>query len=173
MITRYAFVGILLAIATLTTFAGKLESSGPDPDAMLKSLYKAHEGHKGPFFDRKNQQLAEQYFTKKLAALIVKDAVKSEGEVGAYDFDPLYGSQDPEVKSFKVGEVHWGGTQKGADNPGDDGVSFVTVTYKEDGKRREMRFAFEQQPDKTWRISEIYYPDGTSLLRILRGAYPD
>lgn len=173
MIIRYAVVSTLLVTATLTTFAGKPESNGPDPDALLKSLYKTHEAHKGPFFDRKNHQLAEQYFTKELAALIVKDAVKSDGEVGAYDFDPLYGSQDPQLKTFKIGEVQWGGIQKGADKSGNEGAALVTVTYKEDGKRREIRFAFEQQPDKNWRISEIHYPDGTSLLQILHTAYPD
>jgi hypothetical protein len=46
------------------------------------------------------------------------------------------------------------------------------VTFKSEGKHRELRFGFEQQDDKTWRISEIHYPDGTSLLQILRDAYP-
>ena len=38
---RQAFVGILLALATLTALAGKPESKGPDPDAILRQLYKA------------------------------------------------------------------------------------------------------------------------------------
>jgi hypothetical protein len=98
--------------------------------------------------------------------------LKSDGEVGAYEFDPMYGSQDPQVKNFKTGAVQWGGIKKRDDDEGDDGFALVAVTFKDGGKNREMRFGFELQPDKTWRISEIHYPDGNSLLQILREAYP-
>jgi hypothetical protein len=172
MIIRQAFVGILLALATLTALAGKPESKGPDPDAILRELYKVHDAQKGPFFDRKNRNLAERYFTKELAALIVKDAAKSDDDVGAIDFDPLYDSQDPQVKNFKIGAVQWGGTGKHPGEPGNDAVAHVIVTFKDNGDARELRFAFKQQPDKTWRISDIHYPENTSLLKILRAAYP-
>ena len=169
---RHVFVVLVVLAAASTTFAGKPESSGPDPDMILKNLYRAHDAKKGPFFDRKNRQLAEQYFTKELAAQIVKDATAADGEVGAYDFDPLYASQDPQKKNFKIGQVEWGGLQKRAGDPSTQGSALVRVTFKDGGKQRELRFGFEQQPDKTWRISEIHYPDGTSLLKILRVAYP-
>ena len=74
---RQAFVGILLAFATLTAFAGKPESKGTDPDAILRQLYKLHDAHKGPFFDGRNRSLAERFFTKELAALMVKDACQA------------------------------------------------------------------------------------------------
>lgn len=169
---RHAFVGILLAITTLTVLAGKPESKGPDPDAIVRELYKAQDAHKGPFFDSKNRNLAERYFTKELAALIVKDAAKSDDEIGSIDFDPLYDSQDPEVTNFKIGGVQWGGTGKHGDDPGDDALAHVGVTFKDNGDARELRFDFKQLHDKTWRISDIHYPDNTSLLRILRAAYP-
>jgi hypothetical protein len=91
---------------------------------------------------------------------------------GAYEFDPLFASQDLQVKNFKIAEVQWGGTRKDTDGPSRDGVARVAVTFKDNGEARELRFEFEQRPDKTWRISEIHYPDGTSLLQILRKAYP-
>ena len=172
MIIRHALVGILLALATLTALAGKPESKGPAPDAILRELYQAHDAQKGPFFDRKNRNLAEKYFTTELAALIVKDAAKSDDEIGAIDFDPLYDSQDPQVKNFKIGAVQWGGTRKRAGDPGDNASAHVIVTFKSNGEARELRFVFKQQPDKTWRISDIRYPDNTSLLHILRAAYP-
>jgi hypothetical protein len=171
MIIRQAFVGILLALSTLTTLAGKSETKGPDPDAILRELYKAQDAGKGPFFDHKNHNLAEKYFTKELAALIVKDAAKSDDELGAIDFDPLYDSQDPQVKNFKIGAVQWGDIRKGAEHPGDDASALVFVTFKDNGEAHELRFTFKQQPDKTWRILDIHYPDKTSLLQILRTAY--
>jgi hypothetical protein len=172
MIIRQAFVGILLALATLTGLAGKPESKGLDPDAILRELDKAHDAQKGPFFDRTNRNLAEKYFTKKLAALVVKDAAKSDDEVAAIDFDPLYDSQDPQVKNFKIGAVQLSGAGKHAGDPGNDAVADVHITFKDDGHARELRFDFKRQPDKTWRISDIHYPDNTSLLQILRTAYP-
>ena len=172
MIIRQAFVGILIALTTLTALAGKPESKGSDPDAILRELYKAHDAHKGPFFDRKNRNLAEKYFTKELAALMVKDAAKSDDEVGAIDFDPLYDSQDPQLKSFKIGAVQWSGITKRAADPRNDVSALVNVTFKDNGEARELRFDFKQQPDKTWRISDIHYPENTSLLQILRAAYP-
>jgi hypothetical protein len=172
MISRRAFSALLLCLVMPTLFAAKPESKGADPDTILKELYKAHDAEKGPFADRNNRALAERYFTKELAGLIVKDAVESQGEVGAYGFDPMYAAQDPQAKNFKIGPVQWGGIKKRADDEGDEGFALVAVTFKSEGKHRELRFGFEQQDDKTWRISEIHYPDGTSLLQILRDAYP-
>ena len=169
---RLASFAIAFFTSASLGLAAKPDSKGPDPDVMLKELYAKHAAEKGPFFDRKNRKVAEQYFTKELAALIVKDAVKSDGEIGAYEFDPMYGSQDPQVKNFKIGPVQWGGIKKRDDDEGDDGFALVAVTFKDGGKQQEMRFGFELQTDKTWRISEIHYPDGNSLLQILREAYP-
>ena len=158
---------------SLTAAAEKPHSSGPDPDAILRDLYKAHDAQKGPFFDRKNHKLLEKYLTKELATLLQKDASVSEGEVGAIEFDPLYASQDPQVTNFRIGRVRWGDIQKRGDNVPDKGFALVTVSFKENGKPRELQFRFEQEPDKTWRISDIHYPDGSSLLQLLRQAYPE
>jgi len=76
------------------------------------------------------------------------------------------------MSNSKIGAVQWSDIRKRAGDPGDDASALVTVTFKDNGKAREMRFAFKQQPDKTWRISEIHYPDSTSLLQILRAVYP-
>jgi len=160
----------LAGTAALCTVAAKPEA--PDPGAILKNLYKLHDAQKGPFFERKNRVLLEKYFTKELATLLLKDAAAADGEVGAYDFDPLYASQDPQVKNFKIGPAHQAGVPGREGNSVREAPVLVAVTFKDNGEVRELRFEFEHQPDKTWRISEIHYPDGISLLQLLRKAYP-
>ena len=162
----------LALLATITfSFAAKPESTGPDPDAILKNLYKAHAAQKGPFDNKENLKVLQQYFTKELAALIRKDAIESKGEVGAYGFDPLYDSQDPEIKNFKIGEVHWGGILKRKDDEPEDGLAVVVVTFTDNGKPRTIPFRFEQQTDKSWKIADINYAGGNSLAELIREAY--
>ena len=102
----------------------------------------------------------------------MKDAARPDDEIGSIDFDPLYDSQDPQVKNFKIGAVQWGESGKHLSGLGDNAVALVIVTFKDNGEAHELRFVFQQQPDKTWRILDIHYPDNTSLLQILRAAYP-
>ena len=162
----------LALLATITlSFGAKPESTGPDPDAILRNLYKAHNAQKGPFEDKENLKVLRQYFTKELAALIRKDAIESQGEVGAYGFDPLYESQDPEIKNFKIGEVHWGGIVKHEGDEPEDGLAVVIVTFTDHGKRRSIPFTFQQQADKSWKIADINYSDGSSLADLIRDTY--
>ena len=168
---RHAFFALVLVAATLTIFA-KPESKGPAPDAILKNLYKAHDASKGPFAERQNRAVLDRYFTKELADLIQMDAVQADGEVGAYEFDPLYESQAPEAEDFKVGKVYWGGILKHAGDEPEDGLAIVEVTFKERGKSRSIPFRFQQEPDKTWKIADISYSDGRTLAGLIRDAYP-
>ena len=54
------------------------------------------------------------------------------------------------------------------DNPFDAIEPMQPITPGAVNRKRDA----SQQPDKTWRISEIHYPENTSLLQILRAAYP-
>ena len=166
---RHASAAALLFVTALISFAAKPVSTGPDPDAILKSLYKAHDAEKGPFFDKENRIVLEQYFTKELASLIKKDAVAAQGEVGAIEFDPLYESQDPRIKKFKVGEVHWGGILKHEGDDPEDGLAVVEVTFENSGSPQSIVFRFQQNLQKAWKISDINYSDGRSIVGILRG----
>ena len=157
----------------LISFAAKPASTGPDPDLILKNLYKAHDAQKGPFFDEENRTVLEQYFTKELAGLILKDAVAAKGEVGALDFDPLYESQDPQITNFKVGEVKWGGILKHKGNEPEEGLAVVEVTFKDSGEARRIGFRFQQNAQKAWKIADINYSDGRSIVGILRGDAPN
>ena len=168
---RTTSIALALLATASVSFGAKPESSGPDPDVIIKNLYKAHAAQKGPFADKENLKALQQYFTKELATLIRKDAIESKGEVGAYGFDPLYESQDPQIKNFKVGEVQWGGILKREDDEPEEGLAIVVVTFTDNGKRRSIPFRFDQQPDKSWRIADINYSDGSSLAGLIRDAY--
>lgn len=168
---RAVFVAAGLLAAVLTSL-GKPESSGPDPDAILATLYKAHDAESGPFSDPTDLAVLERFFTSELAALIAKDAKESAGEVGAIGFDPLYESQDPQITDFKVGEVHWGGILKRKGDEPEEGLAVVEITFKDGRERRSIPFRFQQQPDNTWRIADINYSDGSSLAGLIRDTYP-
>lgn len=162
--TMCHFAGALFfAIATSAFAAG--EPAGPDLVIVVQNLYKAHDAQKGPFFNRQDRAALDRYFARELAALIRKDAIESKGEVGAVEFDPLYASQDPQVENlaFRAGQES---------NGRDRGQAQVQVTFKDNGKPRRIRLNFWLQPDDTWRVSDILYPDGSSLLQLLRAAYP-
>lgn len=157
----------LIVAAAVTCLAAKPPATGPEPDAVLKNLYKAHDAQKGPFFDKENRALLEQYFAKDLAALIRKDAIASAGEVGALDFDPLYASQDPQATGFKIGKVNYGGILKHEGDEPIAGLATIDVTFKDSGKQVRIGFQIEQDPAKAWKIADIHYPDGRSLSTIL------
>ncbi len=160
-------VSVLFATAWLS-LAAKPESTGPDPDALLRELYKVHDTENGPFADRTKRAGLEKYFTKELSGLIVKDAVASKGEMGAIEFDPLYESQDPVITGLKVGEVNWGGIVKHGNEP-EDGLAVVEVTFKDSGKPRSIVYRFHQNKQKGWKIADINYSDGQSIVGLLRG----
>lgn len=133
------------------------------PDKLVRDLYKAHKAGQGPFFQTKNRALVDKYFTKGLADLIWKDAVKARGEVGAIDFDPLYGSQDPQVSNFIIMDTGWGGESKF----GPDDKAVVQVTFKDSGRERMVSFQFMQGKDKKWKIYDVHYRGNGDELRLV------
>ena len=132
------------------------------PDVIVKSLYAAHEAGSSPFFQTKNRAAVDKYFRKDLADLIWKDAVAANGEVGAIDFDPLYGSQDPQITDFTIMETGWGGDSKF----GPDDEAVVQVTFKDSGKERMVSFQFKQGKDKKWKIYDVHYRSDGDEVRL-------
>ena len=125
------------------------------PNVIVKNLYAAHMAGKSPFFQSKDRVRVGQFFTTPLAHLIWKDAVESKGEVGKLDFDPLYGSQDPQIKDFVIGDTGWGGDKKF----GPDTGAVVQVTFKDSGDEKMISFQFLQGKDQQWKIDDIRYRD--------------
>lgn len=148
----------LFLTITITGFA-QSKARTTDPDAIVKRLYAAQKAGTGPFFQFKNRAIVDKYFRKDLANLIWRDAVDAMGEVGAINFDPLYGGQDAQITNFVINSTGWGGDHKfgGADQ------AVVQVTFKNFGKEAMVSFQFERDKAKNWKIFDIRYPNGTLL----------
>lgn len=136
------------------------ESQTATAKALVADLYKQHDAKKGPFFQTKDRKLLDKYFTKPLADLIWKDATTSSGEVGAIDGDPLYDAQDMEIKNFAIGDA----VTKGE-------TATVPVTFDNFGKKVTVTFSLKQE-NKIWKIDNISYTRGDSLMKWLKDTYP-
>jgi len=146
----------IVLLATLFFAVSSVGLSQPKtiaPNVVVKNLYAAHKAGRSPFFQTKSRVLLDKTFTRYLADLIWKDAVDSKGEVGAISFDPLYGSQDPQITDFNIMETGWGGDSKF----GPDDEAVVQVTFKDSGKERMVSYQFKLGKDKNWKIYDVHY----------------
>ena len=100
--------------------------------------------------------MLDKYFEKSLADAIWKDAVKSKGEVGALDGDPLYDAQDMEIKKFAIGKASY-----------ENGKALVIVTFENFGQPKSFVFTMVNGRDG-WRITNIEYGEGRSLRGYLK-----
>ena len=125
-------------------------------DAVVKDLYQQAE-RKSPFFQTDDRALVEKFFTKETAGLIWKDAVESEGEVGALGANPLYDAQDTEIKNFSVAAPEVKGTQ-----------AEVKVSFQNFGKKVNITYLLANA-DGGWKISDIRYAGGRTLVGMLKG----
>ncbi|MDQ4122647.1 MAG: YbjP/YqhG family protein [Acidobacteriota bacterium] len=123
------------------------------PDDVVKDLYRQHDAKKSPFFQTKSRALVDKFFAKKLADLIWKDANDSKGEVGALGADPLYDAQDVDIKKFNVGAPKI-----------ENDRATVVVTFENFGKKTAITYSLARS-NADWKITDIKYPDGTSLVR--------
>jgi hypothetical protein len=147
------------AAGTPTSGGGILTASAP-PETVVSELYKLHDARKGPFFQTKDRGLVDRFFTKTIADLIWKSNNGPEGEVGAIDFDPLYDSQDVEIKELKF-----------AASDVKENDAAVTASFLNYADKRSVKFLMKRVDDK-WKIDDIKYSDMT-LLGILKDYYKD
>ena len=130
-----------------------------DAERHIADLYRLHDSKKSPFFQTKDRSRVDAFFTKSTADLIWKDAVQSKGEVGAIDFDPLYDTQDLEKKNFAIGNASVSGD-----------TATVVVSYTNYGEKMRITFVMKMQ-EGSWKIDDIKYQAGHSLLAILKETY--
>lgn len=152
------------ATTTVTTATKTALVSGITlvPDEVVKSLYAEQKNPKtAPFFQFTNRAAVDKYFKNDFADLIWNDAVKAKGEVGAIEFDPLFGAQDPRVTAFKIGKPEYA-----------DETATVSVTFKNAGKADAVKFIFERE-NKVWKVADIRYRNGDVLKGILFAAQPE
>ena len=153
------FCTALMAVAMLTPLAtvGAVDE-GVKPDALVKDLYARHEKGDDPFAKPEDRALVERFFDKPLADAIRKDAVDSKGEVGAMDADPLYDAQDFDIKKLAIGTPTVNGE-----------TAKVVVTFENFGKKETVTYLLSKKA-VGWRISDIQYREGPSLLSIYKNA---
>jgi len=98
----------------------------------------------------------DKYFAPELANLLWQDARSSGDEVGALDGDPLFNAQDMEIKNFLI-----------QDGVGGPRMVVVPVSFENFGQKHEIKFRLFSGGG-TWRIANIEYDDGSTLLEILK-----
>ncbi|MEO7673411.1 MAG: DUF3828 domain-containing protein [Pyrinomonadaceae bacterium] len=137
------------------------QSQAAAASALVSDLYKQHDAKKSPFFQTKSRTLVDKFFTKRLGDLIWKDANSSSGEVGAIDADPLYSGQDLEIKNLAIGAA----VVK-------SDTATVPVTFANYGTKQTVTFTLKQN-GTAWKIDDIGYGGGDSLMKWLKNTYPD
>jgi hypothetical protein len=125
------------------------------PREVVADLYRQHK-RRSPFFHRRSRALLDKYFARELANLLWQDARSSGDEVGALDGDPLFNAQDMDIKNFSI--------QEGIGGPR---MVVVPVSFENLGEKHEIKFRLFSGGG-TWRIANIEYDDGSTLLDILK-----
>jgi len=152
------FVTVLLASSAFYTVAAQAWKpiKGVSPRSLVADLYKQHK-KRSPFFQRRSRALLDKYFARELADLLWLDAHSSGDEVGALDGDPLFNAQDMDIKNFSIGE-----------GVGGPRMVVVPVTFENLGEKHEIKFRVFSFGGSGWKIANIEYDDGASLLEILK-----
>jgi Protein of unknown function (DUF3828) len=126
------------------------------PEAVVKELYRVHNNGRGHVFEKRGRKQQQKFFEQTLAALIWKNLSETpEGEVGNIDFDPLFNSQDAQIRNFRVGASATNGH-----------AATVPVTFM--NYDRKVTVTFRLVNTKAgWKVSNIDYGGGSDLVRVL------
>ena len=126
------------------------------PEDLVKDLYKTHEKNDAGILSGKSRALLDKYFDKNLANLIWKDLTTHQDEIGVIDFDPFYNTQDPLIKNLNVSPAKIVGKK-----------ATVPVNFTNAGAKETVTYQLVQQ-NSTWKIYDIKYRDGGSLLKYFK-----
>jgi len=162
IVTPILLMSILLSVSGATAIAqgNSRRTSTGSPEGLVAALYKAHDSHHSPFFQRKSRALVDKYFDRSLADLIWKDTKGSKDEVGALDGDPLYDAQDMEIKAFKISRI------QRANIPANKAE--VEVSFTNFGEKKSL-IVLLTSVNSVWKISDIKYGEGVHLIGLLKG----
>jgi hypothetical protein len=150
------FLILALTLLVCSTAIAQKKAVAAGPETVVKNLYAAHNGKKGPFFQNKSRALVDKYFTGPLADAIWKEAIDSKpGEVGNLDFDPLYAAQDIHITKFVIAKA--------------DENNVVKVRFLNMGHPEEIAFSLTtpNTSSKVYKIDSIVYSDAEDLESIL------
>ena len=146
--------GLLACICVTGAWAIRAQSQSKavtTPEAWVSNLYRVHNQKRGPFFQTRSRALLNKYFEKDLANLIWNDRLKSKGEVGVIDGDPLYDAQDMEIKHFVINKARHA-----------QGHELVDATFENIGVKKTITFIMIKGA-AGWRIHDIDYGEGRTL----------
>lgn len=149
---------LLLLIAAPNAAAQKARgaAAASSPDAVVKELYRLHRNGYGHVFDKVGRKLQQRFFDQNLAGLLWKDLTETpEDEVGRLDFDPLYNAQDIHITLFRIGTPSLEGDH-----------ATVIVTFNNYDRKENLKFLMTKT-STGWKISNIDYGEGSTLLKIL------
>jgi len=154
----WLLLNVLLACSAFSTVAaqGWKPIKGVSPRSLVADLYRQHKT-RSPFFQRRSRALLDKYFARDLADLLWREAHSSGDEVGALDGDPLFNAQDMDIKKFSIGE-----------GVGGPRMVVVPVTFENLGEKHEIKFRVFSFGGSGWKIANIEYDDGSSLMDILK-----
>ena len=154
LIVTLTFVSIDVSVAAQGLATLRADVSRPGLSFKISTT---NTGRQSPFFQTRSRALLDRYFTGELASLIWSDARASRGEVGAIGGDPLFNAQDMEIKNFSLRER----------NVSLDAAE-VAASFRNFNERHEILFRLVSA-GRSWRVADIVYDDGTTLLGILKG----
>jgi hypothetical protein len=104
------------------------------------------------------REVLSQYFSDEMVSLIIKEraCVKAKHELCNLNFDPIFVSQDPSAVDLEISHADKSNTVH------------VRFRYACSQERVNLYFKIEKTA-RGWRVSNITYGDGKSLLKILKG----
>ena len=150
-----AIAVVMLSGLSVSAAQGRKSVKLMSPREVVADLYRQHK-QRSPFFQRRSRALLDKYFARELSNLLWQDARSSGDEVGALDGDPLFNAQDMDIKNFSI--------QEGIGGPR---MVVVPVTFDNFGQKHEIKFRLFSGGG-IWRIANIEYDDGSTLLDILK-----
>lgn len=152
--SKYLFM-VFLLLPLSSSIAAK--GNKVDRFALVARLYRDFGGDKAPSLVDQKISVLERYFTPGLACLLDaegKRRVRYPGELGLLDFEPLSGSQDPDMHGLNFRPV---------------GREEVLALYRTStGHRVTIRYHLSSVCDE-WRIDDIIYSCPRCSLRELLG----
>ncbi len=156
--TSYFLVAIIVSVVGISTAFAQSST----PDGLIKDLYKVHDqdlkGDTDNILNGKTRKPLDKYFDKILADLMWKDLTSNSEEVGVLDFDPFYNAQDFDIKNFSIGAPKVVGTK-----------ATVVVKFTNSGRKDTLSYQLVKR-GSAWKIADIKYTDGSSLLGYFKEA---
>jgi hypothetical protein len=145
------------------TTSSQLARQTQTPGQLIKEIYVIHaQDTKAETEDRivnnKNRRYLDEYFDKNLANLIWNDLTMHQDEIGVIDFDLFYATQDPQITNLRIGQAQI-----------INGKATIRVTFNNAGAKETVIYLLTQANDK-WKIADIKYSNGESLLKYFKNA---